>query len=54
MHDTVLDNKVSAKQSKEKIMYETTNEDYYGSWYDNENNEPDEHDLKPEKELDFS
>ena len=36
------------------MEYETTNEDHYGTWYDNENNEPDEHDLKPEEELDFS
>tara|TARA_R110000787_G_scaffold112386_3_gene221312 strand:- start:285 stop:389 length:105 start_codon:yes stop_codon:yes gene_type:complete len=28
--------------------------DNEGTWYDNENNEPDEHDLRPEKELDFS
>ena len=35
-------------------MYETTNEEGNQKWYDNENNEPDEHDLKPEKELDFS
>ena len=35
-------------------MYETTNEDQLGKWYYNEDNEPDEHELEPEKELDFN
>ena len=35
-------------------MYEPNHEQGKQKWYDNEDNEPEEHDLKPEKELDFS
>ena len=29
------------------------NKDNEGTWFDNENNEPDDHELKPGQELDF-
>jgi len=35
-------------------MYGEKNKDNEGTWFDNENNEPDDHELKPGQELDFN
>ena len=35
-------------------MDEKRSKDNEGTWFNNENNEPEDHELKPEAELDFS